>query len=62
MNQSLAKHSDNQAGTGVLGNLFRQIRDLLQYEFNNYVASVCSRSCNQVAHCLAACGACMEEF
>jgi hypothetical protein len=42
------------------GCLFRQIRDLMLYEFNTCVISVCKRTCNQLAHCLAAYGACME--
>jgi hypothetical protein len=32
----------------------------MQYEFNACVISVCNRICNQLAHCLAAYGACME--
>lgn len=31
------------------------------YEFNNCVISVCSRTCNQVAGCLAAYGVCMGD-
>ena len=42
------------------GCLFRQIRDLMQYEFNVCVIYVCNRSYNQLAHCLAAYGVCME--
>jgi hypothetical protein len=42
------------------GCLFRQIIDLMLYEFNTCVISVCNRTCNQLVHCLAANGACME--
>jgi hypothetical protein len=42
------------------GFLFRQIRDLKLYEFNACVISVCNRTCNQLAHRLAAYGACVE--
>lgn len=42
------------------GCLFRQIRDLMFYEFSTCVISVCNRTCNQLAHCLASYGPCME--
>ena len=34
--------------------------EIMLYEFNTCVISVCNRTCNQLAHYLAAYGACME--
>ena len=38
--------------------IVRQIRDFMRSEFSSCSVSVCSRSCNNVADCLATNGAC----
>jgi hypothetical protein len=36
-----------------IGCIVRHIRDFMQSEFSSRLISVCSRSCNKVADCLA---------
>uniref|UniRef100_K3ZN52 RNase H type-1 domain-containing protein n=1 Tax=Setaria italica TaxID=4555 RepID=K3ZN52_SETIT len=41
----------------AIGCLGRQIHDLMQTEFSSCIVSLCNRSCNKVADCLATYGA-----
>ncbi|OEL37468.1 hypothetical protein BAE44_0001513 [Dichanthelium oligosanthes] len=70
--RSLEKESRSyilqRSGNGLLiqdrstyGCLFRKNRDLMLYAFNNCVISVCDITFNQVADCLTANSACMED-
>jgi hypothetical protein len=43
------------------GNLFREIKYLLQFNFVEYKVAHCQRSCNRVAHKLASLGVKLSE-
>lgn len=58
MQWSSGKQSDHPAGTKVhMAFYSRKLNTYCDMSFNNFVVSVCSRTCNQVEDCLAAYGA-----
>ena len=51
--------NSEQIDRSPIGCIVRQIRDFMRSEFSSCSVSVCSRSCNKVANCLATNGACV---